>query len=210
MYESLTHLVYVRRYLCLHFPWLWCRASAGSLLAPVVCPCRAPARLVSWQSWWSYTSTQRESRADTARVNIFIHIYTHKLIWLISISDKINAKSIFIFNCVAYVWCHCVRYQPLQSEEAAALSSTVRHFLVSQSQSLELLASRLPPHPHNYAPKHTHKHTNTQINNILHGLQLKLTVRTVHVQTGDPQNYSCHKFNTFFKQQCMSLQDIMD
>lgn len=46
-------------YLCLRFPWLWCRASAGSLSVPVVSPCPVPARLVSWQSWWSYTSTQK-------------------------------------------------------------------------------------------------------------------------------------------------------
>lgn len=48
------------RYLCLRSPSLWCQASAGSLLATVVSPCRAPARLVLWQSWWSYTSIKRE------------------------------------------------------------------------------------------------------------------------------------------------------
>lgn len=45
-------------YLCLRSPWLWCRASAGSLSAPDISPCRAPAHLVSPQNWWSYTSTK--------------------------------------------------------------------------------------------------------------------------------------------------------
>lgn len=48
------------RYLCLRSPSLWCQASDGNLLATVVSPCQAPARLVLWQSWWSYTSIKRE------------------------------------------------------------------------------------------------------------------------------------------------------
>lgn len=39
--------------------------------------------------------------------------------------------------------------------------------------------------------------------------KLTQTVRTLHVQTGDSQNYSCHKFNTSLKQHGMSLQGIM-
>lgn len=45
-----------QRYLCLRSPSLWCLASAGSPSAPATSPSQAPVHLVSWQSWWSYTS----------------------------------------------------------------------------------------------------------------------------------------------------------
>lgn len=49
-----------------------------------------------------------------------------------------------------------VSCSPLLTEQVAALSSTVRHFLVSQSQFLEHPASRLHPHFHSLVPKNTH------------------------------------------------------
>lgn len=48
-------------YLCLRFPLLSCQAAACSLWGPEVSPCLAPAHLVSWQNWWSYTSTQKDN-----------------------------------------------------------------------------------------------------------------------------------------------------
>ena len=72
------------------------------------------------------------------------------------VDEKISFNALAHFLCV----CVCVSYWPVPSEQAAALSSTVRHFLVSQSQSLELLASRPPPHLHNYVPTHTHTDNN--------------------------------------------------
>lgn len=45
------------------------------------------------------------------------------------------------------------------SKRVAALSSIIRHFLVSQSQSPEFQASHQPPHLHSYSPKHTHTQT---------------------------------------------------
>lgn len=48
-------------YLCLRFPLLSCQASACNLWGPEVSPCLAPAHLVSWQNWWSYTSKQKDN-----------------------------------------------------------------------------------------------------------------------------------------------------
>lgn len=79
---------------------------------------------------------------------------------------------------------------PGPSGPAVALSSKVRHFLVSQSQSPELRASRLHPLPHSFAPAHTEDVVSLGLN------QQKLTPRTVHVQTGDARDYIWHKFNT--------------
>lgn len=54
-----------------------------------------------------------------------------------------------------------MKYGPVLRELVAALSSTVRHFLVSQSQSLERPASHLLPHLHSFVPKNTHTHRQT-------------------------------------------------
>lgn len=54
----------------------------------------------------------------------------------------------------------------MPSEPAAALSSTVRHFLVSQSQSLELQASRPRRHLHHNVPACANEHGNL----VRHGL----------------------------------------
>lgn len=64
-----------------------------------------------------------------------------------------------------------------------ALSSKVRHFLVSQTQSPEPRASRLRPLPHSFAPAHTEDVVSLKLN------QQTLTARTVHVQTGDARDY---------------------
>lgn len=53
-------------------------------------------------------------------------------------------------------------------------------------------------------------HTHTYDLIRLGQTQTQLTAHTVRVQTDDSQKDNCHKFNTPFKQQCISLQDIMD
>lgn len=79
---------------------------------------------------------------------------------------------------------------PGSSGPAVALSSKVRHFLVSQSQSPELQASHLFLLPHSFVPAHTEGVVRLRLE------RLRLTVCTVHVQTGDARDYIWHKFNT--------------
>lgn len=71
-----------------------------------------------------------------------------------------------------------------------ALSSKVRHFLVSQSQSPEPRASHLLPLPRSFAPGHTEDAVRLGL------ARRKLTAPTAHVQTGDARDYIWHEFNT--------------
>lgn len=78
---------------------------------------------------------------------------------------------------------------PGPSGPAVALSSTVRHFLVSQSQSPEPRASHLLPLPRSFAPEHTEDVVSPGLT------RRRLTAPTVHVQTVGARDYIWHKFN---------------
>lgn len=93
-------------YRCLCSPWLWCRASAGSRLVPAVSPCRAPARSASWQSWWSYTSKEKERRLCSGSEIWFIYSSTEGQmrpeIWLLSnVCEESRERA-----SQGHVWCH--------------------------------------------------------------------------------------------------------